>query len=60
LHAAVTSLTLPFNLTGMPAITLPCGRDNANLPIGMQLAAWRNHDWRLLSIAGRVEYLVSA
>lgn len=59
LHAAVTSLTLPFNLTGMPAITLPCGRDNDNLPVGMQLAAWRNHDWRLLSIASRVEYLVS-
>jgi aspartyl-tRNA(Asn)/glutamyl-tRNA(Gln) amidotransferase subunit A len=60
LHAAVTSLTLPFNLVGMPAITLPCGRDQNNLPIGMQLAAWRNLDWRLLSIAGRCEYLLSS
>lgn len=30
-------LTLPFNLTGYPAISVPCGFSKAGLPIGMQL-----------------------
>jgi aspartyl-tRNA(Asn)/glutamyl-tRNA(Gln) amidotransferase subunit A len=30
-------LTNPINLLGLPAISLPCGFTNANLPIGLQL-----------------------
>ena len=29
--------TLPFNLTGNPAISIPCGWDTEGLPIGLQL-----------------------
>ena len=29
----------PANLAGIPAISLPCGRSNDGLPIGLQLAA---------------------
>lgn len=58
LHAAVTSLTLPFNLTGMPAISLPCGNGDNGLPVGLQLAALHNHDWRLLAVAARAELLL--
>jgi aspartyl-tRNA(Asn)/glutamyl-tRNA(Gln) amidotransferase subunit A len=29
--------TLPASLAGIPAISLPCGKDNAGLPIGLQL-----------------------
>ena len=29
--------TIPANLTGMPAISLPCGKDSKGLPIGIQL-----------------------
>jgi aspartyl-tRNA(Asn)/glutamyl-tRNA(Gln) amidotransferase subunit A len=39
LGTAMIRFTGPFNLTGSPAITVPCGHDEDGLPVGLQLAA---------------------
>lgn len=44
-----------FNVTGDPAIVLPCGWNSESLPIGLQLASPRGTDQRLLAAAAFVE-----
>ena len=36
--AALTQYTRPYNLTGFPAISVPCGFSEAGLPMALQLA----------------------
>jgi aspartyl-tRNA(Asn)/glutamyl-tRNA(Gln) amidotransferase subunit A len=36
--AALTQYTRPYNITGFPAISIPCGLSGAGLPIALQLA----------------------
>jgi aspartyl-tRNA(Asn)/glutamyl-tRNA(Gln) amidotransferase subunit A len=35
---ALTRTTIPFNITRLPALSVPCGFTRANLPIGLQIA----------------------
>jgi aspartyl-tRNA(Asn)/glutamyl-tRNA(Gln) amidotransferase subunit A len=38
-----TPYTYPFNLTGQPAATVPCGFDHQGLPVGLQIVGrWRD------------------
>src|SRR5690606_18728990 len=47
--------TIGANLSGHPAISLPCGYDADGLPIGLQLQASHNRDAWLLDCAALVE-----
>lgn len=51
--------TRVYNLTGAPALVLPCGWDNQGLPIGLQLSAPHNADTSLLAAASRVEAVLA-
>jgi aspartyl-tRNA(Asn)/glutamyl-tRNA(Gln) amidotransferase subunit A len=57
LHSAVSDLTLPFSLTGMPAISIPWGRSGDGAPIGLQVIGNKGQDWMVLEVAHRLEML---
>jgi aspartyl-tRNA(Asn)/glutamyl-tRNA(Gln) amidotransferase subunit A len=48
-------LTIPANMAGLPAISLPCGFDGAGLPIGLQLITGVLQEERLLQVAWHYE-----
>lgn len=50
--------THPFNLTGHPALTLPCGFHSDGLPMAIQLVGRRAEDARLLGLAAHYEAAV--
>jgi aspartyl-tRNA(Asn)/glutamyl-tRNA(Gln) amidotransferase subunit A len=49
--AQLTKFTSPFNLAGLPAISIPCGFSRNGLPIGLQLVAGHWKESNLLSAA---------
>ena len=55
LRAAWYPYTMPFNLTGNPAVTLPCGFDPAGLPLAIQLVGRCGQDATLLRAAAAFE-----
>lgn len=50
--------TYPMNMTGHPALSMPCGRSALNLPIGLQLAGRWHDDRFLLGVALLLETLL--
>lgn len=47
--------TVPANITGLPAVSVPCGRSAEGLPIGMSLMGARDSLPLLMGIAGAYE-----
>jgi len=44
-------LTVPANLAGIPAISIPCGFDNNGLPIGLQIIGDALQESKILNVA---------
>ncbi len=51
LRSGLLRLSSPFNTTGFPAVSLPCGFTEDGRPMGLQLAAAPNDEKRLLELA---------
>ncbi len=50
-----TPFTYPFNLTGQPAATLPCGFARNGLPVGLQVVGGRREDVTVLRASAAFE-----
>jgi aspartyl-tRNA(Asn)/glutamyl-tRNA(Gln) amidotransferase subunit A len=46
--------TLPINLAGLPAISLPAGLSQG-LPVGFQILGWQKHDAQVFELASALE-----
>ena len=49
------SFTFPFNLTGQPAATVPCGFTAEGLPVGLQIVGGWHQDALVLRAAACFE-----
>lgn len=47
--------TFPYNLTGLPAVSVPCGFDRLGLPIGLQIAGRPFDEATVLAVAHAYE-----
>lgn len=47
--------TYPMNLTGHPALSMPCGKTRDGLPVGLQLVTGWYQDRYLLKLGALVE-----
>ncbi len=50
-----TPYTYPFNLSGQPAVSIPCGHDESGLPVGLQAVAKWGADRLAIAVARRLE-----
>ena len=46
---------IPASVAGIPAISIPCGKDSSGLPVGLQLIAPFLQEQKLLSVAELLE-----
>jgi Asp-tRNA(Asn)/Glu-tRNA(Gln) amidotransferase A subunit family amidase len=52
---SLTRLTNPFNVSGQPAISVPCGLTAERLPVGLQIVGRRGDEDGVLSVAAAFE-----
>jgi amidase len=53
--SAIIPFTMPFNITGQPAVSVPVQWNDAGLPIGMQLVAAYGREDLLIQVASQLE-----
>lgn len=52
---AMVSATSPFNITGQPALTLPCGYSSSGLPVALQIIGMPFEEVKILRIGHAFE-----
>jgi amidase len=58
-HAVANgAYTMPFNLSGHPAVVIPIGQTENGLPIGLQIVGKRWHEMELLATAEELDRVV--
>lgn len=53
--AAWTPFTYPFNITGNPAASIPCGVSREGLPIGLQVVGARHQEGAVFNLCAHLE-----
>lgn len=60
-HAVANgAYTMPFNLSGHPAVVIPIGQTRQGLPMGMQIVGQRWRELELLAIAQQIDQVICA
>jgi aspartyl-tRNA(Asn)/glutamyl-tRNA(Gln) amidotransferase subunit A len=52
------AFTMAQNLSGLPAVSVPCGYDAAGMPVGLQIIAPHGEDLRALALAAEIEQAI--
>jgi len=52
-------LTVPINVAGLPALSLPCGFDSQGLPVGLQLIGNYFTEDKLLSVGHQFQQITN-
>ena len=56
---AYTRMSMPFNITGQPVLSIPCGFDADGLPVGLQIAGRPYDEERLCRVGMAIEALLT-
>lgn len=60
-HAVANgAYTMPFNLSGHPAVVIPMGQTSHGLPIGLQIVGQRWREMELIAIAQQIDRVLGA
>lgn len=51
----VDLFTVPANIAGVPAMSIPCGKDSNNMPLGLQIFAKEDNEGTIYSVADYFE-----